>query len=122
MKCHLAKLALLIRKRHIAFDCRNYTAMDESILSTADEIEPSAIEEIAGVPNADKNMSVCSCRGMCLREKGRNACHVEKQDSFALLFATQTALRVGIGATKVIQIIQVKHLKVKHRYVRFENM
>jgi hypothetical protein len=74
MKCHLAKLALLIRKRHIAFDCRNYTAMDESILSTADEIEPSAIEEIAGVPNADKNMAVCSCRGMCLREKGRNAC------------------------------------------------
>ncbi|CAB4033757.1 Hypothetical predicted protein [Paramuricea clavata] len=43
--------------------------MDESILSTADEIEHCAIEEIAGVPNADKNMAVCSRRGMCLRER-----------------------------------------------------
>ncbi|CAB3995894.1 Hypothetical predicted protein [Paramuricea clavata] len=37
--------------------------------------------------------------------------HEKQQDSFALLFATQTALRVGIGATKVIQIIQEKHQK-----------
>ncbi|CAB4018175.1 Hypothetical predicted protein, partial [Paramuricea clavata] len=41
--------------------------------NTLDEIERSQIEEIAQVPNVD-NMTVCSCRGMCSREKGRNAC------------------------------------------------
>ena len=74
MRCHLANLALLMRKEvYTAFYCRNRTAMDESF-TTSDEIEQSKIEEIAEIPNADKNMTVCSCRGMCTREKGRNAC------------------------------------------------
>ena len=77
MKCHranLAKMASLMRKEaYTAFYCRNRTAIDES-LTTADEIERSKIEEIARVPNEDKNMTVCCCRGMCLREKGRDAC------------------------------------------------
>ena len=66
MKCHLAKLAsLMLKEAYTAFYCRNRTAMDES-LTTADEIEQSKIEEIAGVPNEDKNMIVCPCKGIGL--------------------------------------------------------
>ena len=68
-------LAFLMREEHVTFNCRNEAAMDESLLSAEDEdIERRAIEEIAGISNADENMSVSLCRGMCLREKGRNAC------------------------------------------------
>ena len=74
MRCHLANLALLMQKEvYTAFYCRNRPAMDETF-TTSDEIEQSKIEEIAGIPNADKNMTVCCSRGMCTREKGRNAC------------------------------------------------
>ena len=74
MRYHLANLALLMQKEvYTAFYCRNRTSMDESF-STSDEIEQSKIEEIAGIPHADKNMTVCCCRGMRTREKGRNAC------------------------------------------------
>ena len=45
--------------------------MDESF--TLDDIEQSDIEQVAQIPNAD-NVTVCSCRGICLRERGRNAC------------------------------------------------
>ena len=38
-----------------------------------DEIEQREIEEVAQVPHADI-ISVWSCRGICLRERGRNAC------------------------------------------------
>ena len=45
--------------------------MDESFdVGDAERIQ---IEEIAHVANLDEITS-CSCRGMCLREKGRNAC------------------------------------------------
>ena len=44
--------------------------MDESF--TLDDIEQSEIEQAAQVPNTD-NISVCHCRGICLRESGRNA-------------------------------------------------
>ena len=53
---------------YTAFYCRNRTAMEESF-TTSDDIEQSKIEEIAGIPNADKNMTVCCCRGMCTRGK-----------------------------------------------------
>ena len=45
--------------------------MDESF--TLDDVEQSEIEQAAQVPNSD-NITVCSCRGICMRESGRNAC------------------------------------------------
>ena len=38
-----------------------------------DDIEESELVQIAQVANAD-NISVCACKGICLRENGRNAC------------------------------------------------
>ena len=56
MRWHLANLAMLMQKEvYTAFYCRNRTAMDDSF-TTSDEIELSKIEEIAGIPNADKNI------------------------------------------------------------------
>lgn len=45
--------------------------MDESF--TLEEIEQSELEQAALIPNTD-NITVCSCKGICLREVGRNAC------------------------------------------------
>ena len=45
----------------------------ESVLSTLDEIEKSELERAAEFAYVD-NITACSCRGMCLRERGRNAC------------------------------------------------
>ena len=45
--------------------------MDESF--DIGDAERMQIEEIAQVTNLDA-ITMCSCRGMCLREKGRNAC------------------------------------------------
>lgn len=40
---------------------------------TLDDIEESELQQAAQVPYVD-NITTCSCRGMCLRERGRNAC------------------------------------------------
>ena len=45
--------------------------MNESI--NLDDIEQCEIENSALLPNIDE-VSVCSCRGACLKERGRNAC------------------------------------------------
>ena len=45
--------------------------MDESF--TLEEIEQSELEQAALIPNTD-NITTCSCKGICLREVGRNAC------------------------------------------------
>ena len=45
----------------------------ESVLSTLDEIEESELERAAELAYVD-NITTCSCRGMCLQERGRNAC------------------------------------------------
>ena len=45
--------------------------MDESF--NLDEIEVSEMEAIALLPNTSE-VSVCVCRGNCLKERGRNAC------------------------------------------------
>ena len=45
--------------------------MDESF--DIGDAEPMQIEEIAKVANLDE-ITLCYCRGMCLWEKGRNAC------------------------------------------------
>ena len=45
--------------------------MDESF--DIGEAEQMQIEEIAQVANLDA-ITMCSCRGMCLREEGKNAC------------------------------------------------
>lgn len=45
--------------------------MEDSV--TLDDINVSAIIQGSEAPFVDNN-TVCSCRGMCLREKGRNAC------------------------------------------------
>lgn len=53
--------------------------MDESF--TLDEIECDEIEQAAEIPNVD-NITVCSCKGMCLRERGRNACPCKTVSQF----------------------------------------
>ena len=46
-----------------------------------DDFEASAIESAAAVPNLD-NITTCSCRGYCLREKGRNYCPCKSINNF----------------------------------------
>jgi hypothetical protein len=53
--------------------------MDESF--TLEAIEQSEIEEAALIPNVD-NITVCTCRGVCLRESGRNACPCKSLGQF----------------------------------------
>ena len=38
-----------------------------------DDVDRFELEEAAQIPNKD-DITVCSCRGMCLKESGRNAC------------------------------------------------
>ena len=45
--------------------------MEESF--TLEDIEQCEMDEIASTPNTD-SITVCLCRGVCLRESGRNAC------------------------------------------------
>lgn len=45
--------------------------MDESF--TLEEFEQSEMEHVALIPNLD-NVTVCSCKGVCLWDTGRNAC------------------------------------------------
>ena len=45
--------------------------MDERF--TLDDIEQSEIEQNALLPNTDE-VSVCTCKGACLKERGRKAC------------------------------------------------
>ena len=45
--------------------------MEESF--TLEDIEQREMDEIASTPNTD-SITVCLCRGVCLRESGRNAC------------------------------------------------
>ena len=46
-----------------------------------DEFEASVLENVAAIPNLD-NITVCSCRGFCLREKGRNYCLCKSANNF----------------------------------------
>lgn len=46
-----------------------------------DEFETSVIENVAAVPNVD-NITTCSCRGYCLRDKERNFCPCKSINSF----------------------------------------
>ena len=45
------------------------------------EFENSLIENAAAVPNVD-NVTTCSCRGYCLRDKGRNYCPCKSLNTF----------------------------------------
>ena len=45
--------------------------MDESF--SVDDLDRLEIEEAAQIPNRD-DITVCSCNGICLKDKGRNAC------------------------------------------------
>ena len=47
-----------------------------------DEFEANVIESAAAVPNVDINITTCSCRGSCLRERGRNYCPCKSINSF----------------------------------------
>ena len=61
-----------MKLHEVTLPCLNCAInMDESF--ALDEIEQREIEEVAQVPHADI-ISVWSCRGICLRERGRNAC------------------------------------------------
>ena len=57
----------------VAYDSRLTNANIMDVSFTLDDIEESEIVKIAHVANAD-NISVCACRGISLRENGRNAC------------------------------------------------
>ena len=48
---------------------------------SVEEYEAQVIENAAAVPNAD-NLTTCSCRGHCLRDKGRNYCPCKSNNSF----------------------------------------
>ena len=45
--------------------------MDESF--SLDDLDRLEIEEAAQFPNKD-DITVCSCNGLCLKDKGQNAC------------------------------------------------
>ena len=45
------------------------------------KFEANVIESAATLPNVDNN-TTCSCRGACLREKGRNYCPCRSINSF----------------------------------------
>ncbi len=53
--------------------------MDESF--DVGDAERMQIEEVAQVANLD-DITLCSCRGMCLREKGRNACPCKSKGQY----------------------------------------
>ena len=53
--------------------------MDESF--NLDDIEQIEIEKNALFPNTDE-VSVCSCRGACLKERGRNACPCKSMGNY----------------------------------------
>ena len=46
-----------------------------------DDFEASATENVAAVPNLD-NITICSCRGHCLQERGRNYCPCKSANNF----------------------------------------
>ena len=48
-----------------------------------DDCEASAIEGAAAVSNLDNILTTCSCRGYCLREKGRNYCPCKSINNFS---------------------------------------
>ena len=54
-------------------------ALEESF--SLEEFERNELENAAAVPNLD-NMTTCSCRGLCLRERGRNFCPCKSMGSF----------------------------------------
>lgn len=48
---------------------------------SVDEFELNVLENAAAIPNVD-NITTCSCRGYCLRGKGRNFCPCKSVNSF----------------------------------------
>ena len=48
-------------------------ALDETLNSTLEDIEIDQMEQLASDSYFDNN-TTCSCRGNCLRERGRNFC------------------------------------------------
>ncbi|CAB4006536.1 Hypothetical predicted protein [Paramuricea clavata] len=47
-----------------------------------EDLERSELENAAEVPNMDNNMTTCTCRGICMRERGRNFCPCKSLGSF----------------------------------------
>jgi hypothetical protein len=47
-----------------------------------EDLERSELENAAEVPNMDNNMTTCTCRGICMRERGRNFCPCKNLGSF----------------------------------------
>ena len=48
-------------------------ALDEALNSTLEDLEIDQMEQLASDSYFDNN-TTCSCRGNCLRERGRNFC------------------------------------------------
>ena len=46
-----------------------------------EELERNELENAAAMPNVD-NLTIFSCRGFCLRERGRNFCPCKSMGSF----------------------------------------
>ena len=53
----------------------------EESLSPDELFETSVVESAAALPNVD-NLTTCTCRGHCLREKGRNFCPCRSMNNF----------------------------------------
>ena len=56
--------------------------MDESF--TLDQADESELLEASKAPYSASPNAVCKCTGMCLREKGRNACPCRNIGQFCL--------------------------------------
>jgi hypothetical protein len=54
-------------------------ALGESF--SLEELERNELENAAALPNVD-NLTICSCRGFCLRERGRNFCPCKSIGTF----------------------------------------
>ena len=61
------------------FDLNMAEALDRSF--SLEELEINEIEERASVPNFE-NLTTCSCRSNCIRERGRNFCPCRSQGQY----------------------------------------
>jgi hypothetical protein len=87
--------------------CRRVAAaaMAESLQGSfsLDEFEASVIENVAAVPNLDRN-TTCSCRGHCLRENGRNYCPCRNASSLGYCMNNRRALEDDSNTVKIINL------------------
>ena len=71
MRVKLNFLSEQVERRFETKQVDIFINMDESF--SLDDLDRLEIEDVTQFPNKD-NITVCSCNGLCLKDKGRNAC------------------------------------------------